>query len=127
MRTAHLFRNGEWIAGPLDVAESFFERSRGLLGRDRIEGRAGMLIEWCGAIHTCFMRFAIDVVFLAKDGTVRKVRHGVKPYRIAMAPFSRWTVELGAGVARETGLEPGQVLELRAEGPGTRTGDQEGR
>ena len=113
----HLFRKGEWIAGPLEMAEGFLERSHGLLGREGLSGLGGLVIEWCGSIHTFFMRFPIDVVFLRADGSVRKVCHGVKPWRFAMAPFARTTVELRAGAARETGIEVGQVLEFRSTGP----------
>jgi uncharacterized membrane protein (UPF0127 family) len=117
VRTVHLYRNGEWIAGPLEMAETFFERSQGLLGRNGLDGLSGMVIEWCGTIHTCFMRFPIDVVFLTANGTVRKVCHDVKPFRIATAPFSRTTVELRSGAAREAGIEKGQIVEFRNLGP----------
>jgi uncharacterized membrane protein (UPF0127 family) len=75
-----------------------------------------MAFERCGSIHTCFMRFAIDVVFLSRDGVVKKVGHALKPYRVAGALFAHWTVELPAGLAREVGLEAGQMLEFRTGG-----------
>jgi uncharacterized membrane protein (UPF0127 family) len=117
MRTLHLYRNGEWLAGPLEVAETFAERTQGLLGRDGLPGRAGMAFEHCGSIHTLFMKFAIDVVFLSGDGTVRKVSGRVRPFRFALSPFARWTLELPAGLAGEMRLERGQVVELLDRGP----------
>lgn len=116
VRRVHLYRDGERIAGPLEVAETFLERTRGLLGRGGLEGRAGMVIERCGMIHTWFMRFPIDAVYLSRDGTVRKVSPGVKPWRFSGAPFAHCTVELRAGAASEAGLEAGQVVEFRPDG-----------
>jgi len=117
MRTVHLYRGGEWLAGPLEAAETLAERTKGLLGRVGLPGRAGMVIEDCGSIHTCFMRFAIDVVFLAGDGTVRKIAHRLSPWRFAISPFARRAVELPAGLAGELRLERGQTVELRDRGP----------
>jgi uncharacterized membrane protein (UPF0127 family) len=108
------------LAGPLDLAESFFERTQGLLGREALVGRTGMVFPRCGMIHTCFMRFPIDVVFLGRDGTVLKVGHRVKPYRIAAALFAHKTVEIPAGLAETVALAKGQHVELREakeEGP----------
>ena len=56
--------------------ESAFGRARGLLGRDGLEPGGGMLIDRAGSVHMFFMRFPIDVVFLARDHTVVGVRHG---------------------------------------------------
>ncbi len=118
MKRVHLYRDGRWIAGPLDQAETFREKNRGLLGRDALDPGTGMVIERCGMIHTWFMRFPIDVMFLSRRGRVVKVRHEVKPFRIACAPFAHRTVEMPAGLAHELGLERGQSVELRNEGPG---------
>ena len=113
MRAVNLYRDGVWLAGPLEVAETFADKTKGLLGRDGLPDRRGMVIEYCGSIHTCFMRFAIDVVFLAADGRVRKIAARLKPWRFAMAPFARRAVELPAGLAAEIELAPGQIVELR--------------
>lgn len=114
VRQMQLFRDGRWLAGPIEVAESALERMRGLLGREGLPGRSGMWIEGTGLIHTWFMRFAIDAVFLARDGTVLKVSRAVKPYRFAGRPWAGGTLELPSGLAAEVALEPGQRLELRA-------------
>ena len=64
-----------------EVARSFFERLRGLIGRRSLGYGEGMLILHCNAIHTFFMRFAIDAVFLDRnDRVVREVR-GIPPWR----------------------------------------------
>ena len=64
-----------------EVAESAFERMRGLLGRDRLERGRGMLITKCNCIHTFFMRFPIDATFLDGQGRIVKTVKGVRPWR----------------------------------------------
>ena len=64
-----------------EVAESAFERMRGLIGRDRLERGRGMLITKCNCIHTFFMRFPIDATFLDGQGRIVKTVKGVRPWR----------------------------------------------
>ena len=64
-----------------EVAESAFERMRGLIGRNGLERGRGMLITKCNCIHTLFMRFPIDATFLDRNGTVVKTVKGVRPWR----------------------------------------------
>lgn len=64
----------------VEVARTFSERCRGLIGRDRLAPGDGLLIERCNCIHTFFMRFAIDAEFLDKNGkTVKKVKN-IRPW-----------------------------------------------
>ena len=64
-----------------EVAESAFERMRGLIGRDGLERGKGMLITKCNCIHTLFMRFPIDATFLDCKGNVVKVVRNIRPWR----------------------------------------------
>ena len=64
-----------------EVAESAFERMRGLIGRDGLGPGKGMLITKCNCIHTFFMRFPIDATFLDRTGEVVKVVHNIRPWR----------------------------------------------
>ena len=64
-----------------EVAESFASRFAGLMARRGLPPGAGMLFRRCRAVHTLFMRFPIDVVFLGRDGRVVKAVRGVKPWR----------------------------------------------
>ena len=63
-----------------EVAVSFFERARGLIGRKALPPGEGLLILRCNAIHTFFMRFAIDATFLDKDDKVVKVVRNIRPW-----------------------------------------------
>lgn len=93
------------------VADRPLSRMKGLLGRSELPADEGILIRPCGSVHTFFMRFAIDVVFLDRDWKVLKVTT-VKPWRTAVARGARAVVELAAGEADRRGLRPGTRLQL---------------
>ncbi len=63
-----------------EVARTFFERARGLIGRKGLPEGEGLLILKCNAIHTFFMRFAIDATFLDKDDQIVKVVRNIRPW-----------------------------------------------
>ena len=64
-----------------EVAKSFFQRARGLIGRKGLEPGTGMLILRCNAIHTFFMRFPIDAIFLDRDDQVVKIVRSIPSWR----------------------------------------------
>ena len=94
------------------VASSPVARTRGLLGRDGLARDEGLLLRPARAVHTWFMRFPIDVVFLAKDGTVLTVREHVQPWRTAAAQGARSVLELAAGESARRGIAVGDRLAL---------------
>ena len=63
------------------AARTFAERAKGLIGTKDLPADEGMLIEKCNAIHTFFMSFPIDAVFLDASDRVVKVVRGIKPWR----------------------------------------------
>jgi uncharacterized protein len=69
-----------------------------------------MLISRTGSVHTFFMRFPIDVVFVDRSRTIVKIVPNLRPWRMAMARRAKSTLELPAGSAASIGLEPGMVL-----------------
>jgi hypothetical protein len=83
---------------------------RGLLGRRGLAPGEGMLITRSGSIHTAFMRFPIDAVFLDRDLRVRKIVAAMPPFRVAAARGARQVLELAAGEAGRAGIEPGRRL-----------------
>jgi uncharacterized protein len=103
-------RTGATLAGHLETAFDSASRNRGLLGRDGLDAGHALIIAPCSSIHTFFMRFTIDVLFVAKDGRVVKVRPHVRPWRMALAFRSFAVVELPAGASADT--RPGDRLEL---------------
>ena len=83
---------------------------RGLLGRRDLPQGEGILLRPAGSIHTFFMRFSIDVVFLSEAGVVLCIAAAVRPWRIAACRGARSALELAAGESERHGLEVGQTL-----------------
>jgi uncharacterized protein len=102
--------DGVVVCERCEIPESALGRARGLLGRDRLEPGEGMLIDRAGSVHMFFMRFRIDVIFLARDRTVVGVKHRLAPWRVAGARGAVASLELPAGRAAEVSVEPGDVL-----------------
>ena len=94
----------------LKIARNFWDRTVGLLGRKSIGENEGLLIFQCASIHTFFMRFAIDVVFIESNMVVKKIVHKIRPWRIAMCKGAFYALELPAGKAEQLGIYVGQVL-----------------
>jgi uncharacterized membrane protein (UPF0127 family) len=94
------------------IADRPWSRMRGLLGRNGLAEGEGLLIKPCGSVHTFFMRFPIDVVFLDRELSVVAVRPEVPPWRTAGARGAKVTLELAAGEAARLGIEPGLQLRL---------------
>jgi uncharacterized membrane protein (UPF0127 family) len=92
------------------VAETFWTRFRGLQLRPPLEADEGLLIRPCGSVHTFFMRFAIDVVFLDAELAVLGVRESVRPWRVAVQRGAKVVLELPAGTAARSGLSAGERL-----------------
>jgi uncharacterized membrane protein (UPF0127 family) len=101
----------------LRVADSFLARTRGLLGRKRLERGEGLLIRGTSSIHTHFMRFAIDVVFLHRDGRVLKLSRELRPWRFAGCRGASDVVELPAGTCDRVGIREGVRLSLEERRP----------
>ena len=65
-----------------EVAETFAERAKGLIGRRGLPAGRGLLILKCNCIHTFFMRFAIDATFLDRENRVVRIVRNVRPWRL---------------------------------------------
>ena len=104
--------SGHILVSRLEAAFDSATRKKGLLGRDRLEPGTGLVIAPCGGVHTFFMRFPIDVVFVARDGRVVKVSHAVKPWRLALAVTAFCVIELPANTAVACATRAGDRLEL---------------
>lgn len=105
-------RTRERVAAAVEIAATRQTRRRGLLGRDRLEESSAMLLAPCTAVHTVGMRFAIDVVFVDRQGYAVKVVRGLRPWRIALAAGARAVVELPAGSLGWGRVLPGDRLYL---------------
>ena len=102
--------DGRVICESCTLADTFWRRSRGLLGRKSLGAGEGLVLrpEW--SVHTFFMRFAIDVVFVDKDQVVVKIVPSLKPWRTAICKEAHEVVELAAGECERLGLRAGDRL-----------------
>lgn len=70
------------LAENASIAESLFSRIKGLLGRSSLGANEALIIKSCNSIHTFFMRFAIDVIFLDRDNRVVGLKENMPPFRV---------------------------------------------
>ena len=103
---------GTVLATQLHVADSGSKRTKGLLGRDGLGSGEGLWIVPCESVHTFFMRFAIDLVYLDRKNKVKKVRSAVGPWRVSACLSAHSVLELPAGTIRDTMTEAGDTLEF---------------
>jgi uncharacterized protein len=111
MLVRNLTRNSV-LAESADVADTSAKRQKGLLGRSSLSPGQGLWIIPCEAVHTCGMRFPIDVLYLDRKKRVRKLRRAMVPWRFSLCLLAHSVLELPAGVIEQTGTEPGDQLNL---------------
>jgi uncharacterized membrane protein (UPF0127 family) len=105
-------RTHERVATTVEIAATRTTRRRGLLGRGHLEAASALLLAPCTAVHTVGMRFAIDVVFVDRQGYAVKVVRDLRPWRIALAAGARAVIEMPAGTLRWGQVLPGDRLYL---------------
>jgi uncharacterized membrane protein (UPF0127 family) len=112
--TAKLSTNGNPempIANDLKTADTLLSRTKGLLGRSSLPAGEGLWIKRCNSIHTAFMKFPIDVLFVDKNLKVVSVYENLKPWRITRLHFSASSViELPAGTLAGSTKGNGEAL-----------------
>jgi len=105
------------LAERTERTSTAWERARGLLGRETLPRGQALLIVPCNSIHMFFMRFAIDVLFLDKDGKIVQAIPRLRPWRATRVYLAaRSVLELWAGALEETGTEAGDVIEFPTRG-----------
>jgi uncharacterized protein len=110
MRSVTIEMHGARYAA--EVADSASTRSKGLLGRRSLSPTAAMLIQPSNSVHTMFMRFSIDVVYLDGRDIVIKVVRRMKPYRFSWGGFrAKSVIELASGAA-PADLAPGSKVRI---------------
>ena len=103
--------DGKPVATHCRVARTPLARARGLLGRKKLTAGEGMLFPATRAVHTHFMRFPIDVVFLDRDNCIVRIAENVRPWRAVSCRQARSVLELGSGCAANLGLREGDRVE----------------
>ncbi|MSQ15517.1 MAG: DUF192 domain-containing protein [Dehalococcoidia bacterium] len=106
-------RTGRWVAEDVQIAGSFFSKGKGLLGRKSIPDGYGLLIRQCNSIHSFFMAFPFDALFLDKRNTVIHIIRAMPANRISPILRSAHSVlELRAGKLDETMTGVGDIIEF---------------
>ncbi len=101
------------VANTEEIANTFLKRLKGLLGRSHLPEGHGMLIYPCKQIHSFFMKFSFDVVFLTRDNRVVFFMEDIKPGRISPLISKAFSVlELPTGTIQKTQIENGDLLKL---------------
>src|SRR5262252_9919045 len=90
-------RTNRPVASVVELAATRAQRNRGLLGRNGLAPSTALILLPCFSVHTAFMRFSIDVVFIDRHGRAMKFVRDLRPWRIAMALRAHAVVELAAG------------------------------
>jgi uncharacterized membrane protein (UPF0127 family) len=104
--------NGQPILSRVKLANSFGTRLIGLLDRVSLEGGEGLLLTPCNSVHTMFMRFSLDLVFMDQGKKILRIYEDAKPFRVyPPVKAAVQVLELSAGECRRLGLEEGMVLD----------------
>lgn len=100
------------LAESADMADTSAKRRTGLLKHERLNPGDGLWIVPCESVHTFFMKFPIDLVYLDKKRKVRKVRHRVPAWRLSVCLSAHSILELPAGTLEQTGTKVGDELTI---------------
>ena len=111
LRVRNLTKN-TILADRADIADTSETRQRGLLKHTGLAEGGGLWIVPCEGVHSFFMKFAIDVVFINKKRVVTKVRPNMVKSRIALSIRAHSTIELPVGVIQKSQTAVGDQLEL---------------
>jgi uncharacterized membrane protein (UPF0127 family) len=105
------------LATCMEVADSAARRSKGLLGRERLAPGEGLWIRPCEAVHTFWMRFSIDLIYLDRKNRIRKLVSAVPPWRLSACLWAHSVLELPTGTIRETQTQAGDSLDFSVTSP----------
>lgn len=95
------------------MADTFWTRLRGLIGRKALPPGEGLVIRPCKGVHMWFMRFPIDVLYVGEDDRIVDVDEDLRPWTIGRPRRnSRYVVELPAGTVRRTGTRVGDRIRI---------------
>ncbi len=106
-------RNGCWLAEDLYIASSFFSKGKGLLGKKSIPDGYGLLITSCNSIHSFFMAFSFDAIFLDKNNEVVHIINAMPANRISpIVRRSHSVLEVPAGKVQATMTIVGDTIDV---------------
>ena len=112
IQVRNLTRNIE-LADRAEVADTSAKRRTGLLKHTGLEPGEGLWIVPCESVHSFFMKFTIDVLYLDRKHRVKKIRPEMAPWRISGCLTAHSVLELPAGTITRTGTVRGDQLEIK--------------
>ena len=104
---------GVVLADSADLADTSAKRRTGLLKHTGLEPGEGLWIVPCESVHSFFMKFTIDVLYLDRTRKVRGLRANMKPWRLSACLPAHSVLELPAGTIERTGTQKGDQLEVQ--------------
>jgi len=105
-------RSGETVASTIELAMTRSARRRGLLHRSGLDADRALVLAPCLAVHTAFMQFAIDVMFVDRAGAITRIVRHLAPWRVAASRHAYATIELPAGALDDRDVVVGDRLYL---------------
>lgn len=101
---------GEVLAGRACLADRIFSRMKGLMFTNAMDDFDALIIRPCNSIHTWFMRYPIDAMFLNNECKIVKIKKGLRPWRITPIYFkATQVVEFACGKINSNLKEGGEV------------------
>ncbi len=117
IKSMHYYIEGAPIGAPflkVIIADNFLTRLEGLMFREKLPPDTGLLLAPCNSVHMCFMRFAIDVVYLDKEYRILKIVRNLKPWTgLSFCRQAYSTLELNVGDAEKYYLIVGEKIILQ--------------
>jgi uncharacterized membrane protein (UPF0127 family) len=112
--TALNIRNGKQLADNVTVADNLFKRMKGLLGENEMHAGEALWIKPCISIHTFFMKFPIDVLFLDRKNHTITAISSMQPNRLTwFYPKAASVLELPAGTLDATDTRVGDEIQIK--------------
>ena len=109
-------RTGQLISDNAVLASSPLSRMKGLLGRGSMPASEAIVLRPASSIHTLFMRFALDIIYLDHDGKIVKLVPNLVPFRFSAASGARAVIEMASGATSQLDLQVGDELIINSEG-----------
>jgi hypothetical protein len=101
------------LADAAQTADTSAMRRTGLLKHTRLDPGDGLWIVPCESVHSFFMKFTIDVLYLDREHRVKKVRPEMAPWRVSACLTAHSVLELPAGTIARTGTQAGDRVEIK--------------
>lgn len=108
-----VIRESEIISSHIKIADTFWLRLQGLIGKKALQPGEGLLLRPCSQVHTWFMKFAIDLIFLDQEGIIVQLVSAIAPGRVSPLVIKAGQVlELEAGTIMRYQLKEGEKLTI---------------